>query len=499
MVLISIAVHGLSIPFFTFGRRVHSVSRTWSRHDTFGTFGSRRRSYLPEWTTQIRHVQPGEEIVINRDQNGHAEGSVTPVEATSSQEEKQAEDRDREQDAREKGEVRGENPPDGTEVLAEWKEGPHNVIERRRGPGDEVSVAHGCYAGMYGRRRATADHSFAPEQVEVEVQRNAFGPSATTTHTLQVAGEASQRVVDDLRHKMRHAPQELEKTLNQAEQGIKNEAHEIEGRTREVGSAAMHALSPQTSPSSPRENGAAAGEREQDEEDEGWMSDQSAGEPSGSGVADKARGKSPKHKGGASKGSRKRISIRRGLLGQRPQTIHYSQSEDNLSSRRPAIVVDGDEDESRNPSGARTPADQDRDQEQQEERRGRSSAMRSARPVGSGSGTHTPAHLRPTHRRIDSIRSSAAPSREMSPARSVRFADDVSRVVSSGLPSPRSPTTPATPNTGTPLLNSEESQTPTETEQQEDDSPRNTVRFSLPENGHAHAHPHSHSHSHSHG
>ena len=152
MVLISIAVHGLSIPFFTFGRRVHSVSRTWSRHDTFGTFGSRRRSYLPEWTTQIRHVQPGEEIVINRDQNGHAEGSVTPVEATSSQEEKQAEDRDRGQDAREKGEVRGENPPDGTEVLAEWKEGPHNVIERRRGPGDEVSVAHGCYAGMYGRR-----------------------------------------------------------------------------------------------------------------------------------------------------------------------------------------------------------------------------------------------------------------------------------------------------------------------------------------------------------
>ena len=163
------------------------------------------------------------------------------------------------------------------------------------------------------------------------------------------------------------------------------------------------------------------------------------------------------------------------------------------------LIVDGDEDESRNASGARTPADQDRDQEQQEERRGRSSAMRTARPVGSGSGTHTPAHLRPTHRRIDSIRSSAAPSREMSPARSVRFADDVSRVVSSGLPSPRSPTTPATPNTGTPLLTSEESQTPTETEQQEDDSPRNTVRFSLPENGHAHAHPHSHSHSHSHG
>ncbi|RPD62512.1 hypothetical protein L226DRAFT_504125 [Lentinus tigrinus ALCF2SS1-7] len=431
MVLISIAVHGLSIPFFTFGRRVHSVSRTWSRHDTFGTFGSRRRSYLPEWTTQIRHVQPGEEIVINRDQDGHAEGSVTPVEPTSSQEEKHEEDREREQDPRQQGEIRGGNPPDGTEVLAEWKEGPHNVIERRRGPGDEV---------------------------EVEVQRNAFAPSETTSHKLQVAGDASHRVVDDIRHKMRHAPGELEKTLTQAEQGIKHEAHEIEGRTREAGSAVMHALSPQTSPSSTTRGN----DNEQEEEDEGWMSDQSAGEPSGSGAAGgTARGKSPKHKG--QKGSRKRLSIRRGLLGQRPQTIHHSQSEDNLSSRRPVVNPNEDEDESRNASGAQTPAEQE-----PSERRGRSSAMRTSRP--SGSGAH-PAYPRPTHRRIDSIRS-AAPSREMSPARSVRFADDVSR----GVSSPLSPTTP----------------TQTETEQQDDDSPRSQVRFSLPEQ-------HSHSHSLLHG
>ena len=133
MVLCSIAVHGLSIPFFTFGRRVHSVSRTWSRHDTFGTFGStRRRSILPEWTTQIRHVQPGDEIVVNRDQ----EGSVTPVEGSSSQDEKHMDD------IREKGERGGGNPPDGTEIVSEWKEGPHRVIERRAGPGAEVSVSH---------------------------------------------------------------------------------------------------------------------------------------------------------------------------------------------------------------------------------------------------------------------------------------------------------------------------------------------------------------------
>ncbi|KAI0720582.1 Sodium/hydrogen exchanger family-domain-containing protein [Cerioporus squamosus] len=444
MVLVSIAVHGLSIPFFTFGRRVHSVSRTWSRHDTFGTFGSRRRSILPEWTQQIRHVQPGEEIVINRDQNGHAEGSVTPVEPTSSQEEKREEDR--EHDPREIGETKGGNPPDGTEILAEWKEGPHNVIERRAGPGDEV---------------------------EVEVQRNVYGPSETTTHRLQVAGEASHRVVGDIRHKLRHAPEEVENALGQAEQGIKKEAHEIEH-------AAMHALSPQTSPSNSRKK--QRKERGQDEEDEGWMSDQSAGEPSGSGSGaereGKARGKSPKHK--SPKGSRKRISIRRGVLGQRPKSIlHHSQSEDNFRARRPTVNLNDTDDgdgESRNASGAQTPAEPEQD-----ERRGRTSAMRTSTP--SGSGTHTPAHVRPTHRRIDSIRS-AAPSREMSPARSVRFADDLSRVVSPTSPtSPRSPTTPHTPDTGTPLINSEESnsQSQTETDQQEDDdSPRSQVRFSLP-------------------
>lgn len=141
MVLVSIAVHGLSIPFFTFGRRVHSVGRTWSRHDTFGTLGSRRRSILPEWTTQITHVQDGQEIVINRDGDGH-EGSLTPVEGSSSQDEKHADE------SRDVGEHHAGNPPDGTEVMAEWKEGPDKVIERREGPGSEVcSIPSPGYSG----------------------------------------------------------------------------------------------------------------------------------------------------------------------------------------------------------------------------------------------------------------------------------------------------------------------------------------------------------------
>ena len=135
MVLCSIAVHGLSIPFFTFGRRVHSVSRTWSRHDTFGTFGStRRRSILPEWTTQIRHVQPGEEIIINRDDQAE---SITPVEGSETQEKHIEEDSP---PTHEKPVPAPDNPPDGEVRVQEWKEGPHRVIERREAPGAEVSV-----------------------------------------------------------------------------------------------------------------------------------------------------------------------------------------------------------------------------------------------------------------------------------------------------------------------------------------------------------------------
>ncbi len=37
-------------------------------------------------------------------------------------------------------EAKADNAPDGTEVFAEWKEGPHRIIERRTGPGEEVCL-----------------------------------------------------------------------------------------------------------------------------------------------------------------------------------------------------------------------------------------------------------------------------------------------------------------------------------------------------------------------
>ncbi|KAI0696015.1 Sodium/hydrogen exchanger family-domain-containing protein [Cytidiella melzeri] len=146
MVLVSILIHGLSIPFFSLGRRVHSVSRTWSRHDTFG-----RSHATPEWANLTRPMVRGEQIVINRDagdldlERGEntVRGDETPTtEKTSGGSDSQTQTQD-EKSKREDGhDMRDESPPDGSEILAEWKEGPHQVIERRAGPGEEVCLLY---------------------------------------------------------------------------------------------------------------------------------------------------------------------------------------------------------------------------------------------------------------------------------------------------------------------------------------------------------------------
>lgn len=142
MVLCSILVHGLSIPFFSLGRRVHSVSRTWSRHDTFG-----RTHGLPEWANMTRPVIRGHDIVINRDsdiERGDAtvRGDETPPnEKSAGSGSSQTQTADDPSPKREDGtDFREENLPDGSEVIAEWKEGPHNIIEKRAGPGEEVRI-----------------------------------------------------------------------------------------------------------------------------------------------------------------------------------------------------------------------------------------------------------------------------------------------------------------------------------------------------------------------
>lgn len=124
MVLCSISIHGLSIPMFSLGRRVRTVSRTWSRHAT-----------QPEWATQARIVERGgADIVINRDVEDDMERGELEVEKVDTDSTKSG------SGSGTKVIAQDDEPPDGNDVLSEWQEGPHRIIERRAGPGQEVRL-----------------------------------------------------------------------------------------------------------------------------------------------------------------------------------------------------------------------------------------------------------------------------------------------------------------------------------------------------------------------
>ena len=152
MVLCSILIHGLSIPFFSLGRRVTTLTHTWSRQPS-----------LPDWALHTRRVERAEDVVINRDPanimergqagDGAKDGLTSgPSEMVGPDEDEKRdrglprEDRDSaDADAltvavTEPEEAKADDAPDGTEVYAVWKEGPDRIIERRAGPGEEVSV-----------------------------------------------------------------------------------------------------------------------------------------------------------------------------------------------------------------------------------------------------------------------------------------------------------------------------------------------------------------------
>jgi NhaP-type Na+/H+ or K+/H+ antiporter len=155
MVLCSVLVHGLSIPSFSLGRRVHSVRREWSRRSTTEVGGG------PEWAAQIRRLRPGEKPEVNRDveRDGATEANGSPVDTISgdiSAAAKREEDKELTGPERAKAHEREaapvedvnnpdtkekeptQPPPDGDEILSEWREGSDRIIERRAGPGEEV-------------------------------------------------------------------------------------------------------------------------------------------------------------------------------------------------------------------------------------------------------------------------------------------------------------------------------------------------------------------------
>jgi hypothetical protein len=130
MVLCSIVIHGLSIPFFSLGRH---ASRTLSRHASF-----------PDWTNQTRLVDRGASIVINRDPDIE-KGIMVQTEKgavvnTTESQGRQVTDAAAGDSSSPVG-PRFATPPDGDERLQQWQEGRHLVIERKTGSG-EVSFVH---------------------------------------------------------------------------------------------------------------------------------------------------------------------------------------------------------------------------------------------------------------------------------------------------------------------------------------------------------------------
>jgi hypothetical protein len=155
MVICSITIHGLSIPGFSLGRRVHSVSRTWSMRDTTAS----RAGAAPDWTNQARLVTRAEDIVINRDlergggDTGGRGGGGVPLEKTMTMMSTRTLNNGEEDDnfksegiaeeasTQDQDDWRNQFLPDGKHnQTREWIEGDQRVVERiMGGPGDDVS------------------------------------------------------------------------------------------------------------------------------------------------------------------------------------------------------------------------------------------------------------------------------------------------------------------------------------------------------------------------
>lgn len=299
MVLCSITIHGLSIPFFSLGRRVHSVSRTWSRHQSMDP------SIGPDWATHIRRVSRPEDIVINRDsalERGELRSDVgdektidqTPHmtydhtkldEATtpsSSSPSKENSD-NRFGDPTATAEGRPDEPPDGDAVEEEWREGPDIVIERQPAPGEEV---------------------------EVQVKRGAaLGDDPN-------AGEVL--------HTFHGSPSEIEHAITGLATNLKRKAshekHVLENGVKEFGDGVARVAGTSRNGSEDSDSTPSSALAQDDEDEDGWASDKSNhldGPQSLNGKEDENRkhSKSSKQKSRSSHSRKSRGSIRRHLLG----------------------------------------------------------------------------------------------------------------------------------------------------------------------------------------
>ncbi|KAH7885524.1 Sodium/hydrogen exchanger family-domain-containing protein [Phlebopus sp. FC_14] len=442
MVLCSVAIHGLSIPFFSLGRRVHSVSsRTWSRH-----------ALGPDWATHTRLVTRAEDVVINRDlEKGETASADDVAEAIDRKRESTTTDmttvtttmrphpslslspsqRDNveagssgsaetktEMTPRDEEAMKEENPPDGRETTLVWREGPHKVVERRAGPGQEV---------------------------DVEVIRHAYEPAKEriSSHLKAVEGTALQTARAYLRQFRHHTQPSKEKDIQEVgaakRDTDKHGAHEV--ATTAIPTSGLTGENPDQT--STIESGV-------NEDEEGWASDESVEDQATPTVSSGAmqqyphagdrrkRPKSgkvkgvPKHQGGAGFGkkTRRRSSTSESvasLSGHAQQQLPETESISPTSPTSPTSPI--------TPISPSASEKQERQGDELSDRRGRRASSRQS----TDRSTTTRRSLQ--HRRLESLRQGEQPrtSRDTSPARSVRFADLVEE---SGKTAPTDSSTP---------------------------------------------------------
>ncbi|KAF9220867.1 hypothetical protein BS17DRAFT_286688 [Gyrodon lividus] len=377
IVLCSVAIHGLSIPFFSLGRRVHSVSsRTWSRH-----------AAGPDWTTHTRHITRAEDVVINRDhdlekgEHGLTEeersimeskqASTVGTSPSSPQEEGSGTSDTRTEATLKDEEAMEETPPDGTETTLEWREGPHKIIERRAGPGEEV---------------------------DVEIIHNAFESTKENTSIhLKAAGTALRTSRAYLQHVFQ-APEEIQTNVEQVEETIKENLHAAEDEAQKVLSATR---------GSSGDNLDRSMEGEPDEE-ENWASDRSGDDgivsPSGA-QSPGDRRKRPKL--GMGKTAHKQIGVGLSRKSRRRSSVSEQGS---FSAHARHLLVDQSQ-----PLSPGTGAQESTVAEHADRRGRRSNPDRHSSDVS--------AHRSIKHRRLESLKLDQH-SRDQSPTRSVRFADE---------------------------------------------------------------------------
>lgn len=336
MVLCSIALHGLSIPFFSLGRRVHSVSRTWSRHQSMDVHG-------PEWATQTRRVSRPEEIVVNRDNvMERGEVGVSPVDEKKPMESEPASSltpsssepsKEKVEDQPEGGagvtagdltartEGRPDDMPDNT--VEEWREGRDIIIERQRGPGEEVEVQ--------------VKRGAAAEEDGEEVLHTIHGTASEIEFQLK-------HLKDRLREKAGHEKKHAEHGLEDIEEGtreLKDEAGKkvkiVEDALRPGRMSRHESEHSHTGILLQRRESQRSGGGDDEDNEEAWASDndeQGLGpsrfsKEGDDGDGGRKRSKSPKQK--ALGARRHRTSIRRSLLGKVRSHKHFGSGKSRRS------------------------------------------------------------------------------------------------------------------------------------------------------------------------